>query len=122
MGNFYPKYKLGKDNHELTGEIEHPQITEAPARPLKEDTNKILKREETSNGNDERAEICLLKKRETVNELDSKPDFDTSEMFKFDKFDGSKIMEIFLHAKRYSFGEKVFETEDPYWATENFRF
>jgi hypothetical protein len=32
------------------------------------------------------------------------------------------MMEIWLHSLRYTFGDKTFETEPPYWANKDLRF
>lgn len=44
------------------------------------------------------------------------------EMSDYVVFDRTKAMEIFLHSKEYKLLDYKFETEDPYWAKEDFKF
>lgn len=44
------------------------------------------------------------------------------EMSDYVVFDRTKAMEIFLHSKQYKLLDFNFETEDPYWASKDFKF
>ncbi len=102
VGNFYGKYTFGHLN--------------------KKNEDKITENEEP---NPEKNEIAQkndvdLVKRENKDETTANQEVE--DMLHYYRFDGTKLMEIFLHAKQYTFEQRVFETDDPYWAKQNFDF
>jgi len=98
VGNFFGKYKLKAVSEISDSNTTNEENIEKP-----------------------NAEKLLLVKREEVTYQPLSLDAE-NEMFRYEKFDGTKLMEIFLHSKRYTFDGRVFETEDPYWAQPDFDF
>ena len=96
VGNFYGKYKLKF----------HPTFEDK----LESNQEQIIQKDNEGE----------LGKRESLDK--NGDDIDVEDMLKYKRFDGTKLMEIFLHAKQYTFEERVFETEEPYWASKNFTF
>jgi hypothetical protein len=122
VGNFYGKYVLKSESENY-----HPKIAEGEIHTPTQPGNEPIAQPENegkpqAEGEEmPKAEQPILAKRSDGN--DKLLDLDAeNEIYRYEKFDGTKLMEIFLHSKRYTFEGRVFETEDPYWALPEFDF
>lgn len=139
VGNPYRTYVLSAlssiNNNEIfeaeeqgQKESENSTKVEQQIERANDESSKIEKNEEEKKNNDgeslpEKVISEMLQKRPAPSQDASKAeDNELSAYYDFQEFSGKKPMEIFLHSKRYTFGDKVFEAADPYWASTFLHF